>query len=148
VQEKVDLDSLAIKQTFSGDPGLTRGPGELEPQTKPGTTQPQGKNLEPLSAIIAELNERFGTNLTDKDKVTLGQLQDLLGADESLKASVRVNPPETARLAFDQVVQERLQEIVESNFDLYKRLADDPAFARVLIDWLFSEFRRESALQE
>ena len=143
VQEQVDLDSLAIKQTFSGDPGLTRGPGELEPQTKPGTAQPPSKNLEPLSAIIAELNERFGTNLTDKDKVTLGQLQDLLGADESLKASVRVNPPETARLAFDQVVQERLQEIVESNFDLYKRLSDDPAFGRVLVDWLFTQFRKE-----
>lgn len=143
VQEKVDLDSLAIKQTFSGDPSLTHGPGELEPQTKPGTTRPLSKNLEPLSAIIAELNERFGTNLTDKDKVTLSHLQDLLGSDESLKASVRVNPPETARLAFDQVVQERLQEIVESNFDLYKRVADDQAFARVLVDWLFSQFRKE-----
>lgn len=143
VQEKIDLESLATKQTFTGDVSLVRGPGHVEPQTKPGTAQPPAKNLEPLSAIIAELNERFGTNLTDEDKVTLSHLQDLLGADESLKASVRINPPQTARLAFDQVVQERLQEIVESNFDLYKRVADDEAFARVLIDWLFTQFRKD-----
>jgi type I restriction enzyme R subunit len=142
VQEKIDLESLATKPTFTGDISLDHGTGQVDPQTKPGTVQPPIKNLEPLSAIIAELNERFGTNLTDKDKVTLSQLQEILGADESLKASVRINPPETARLAFDQVVQERLQEIVESNFDLYKRVADDQAFARVLVDWLFSQFRK------
>jgi len=144
VQEKIDLESLATKQTFTGDISLSRGDGEVEPPTKPGSTQVPPKNLEPLSIIIAELNERFGANLTDDDKVTLAYLQDILSADESLKASVRVNPPETARLAFNQVVADRLQDIVESNFDLYKRLSDDPAFAKVLVDWLFSEFRREA----
>ena len=144
VQEKIDLESYRVSETFHGDIALERGNGEVEPATKPGPGQTTGDELEPLSAIIAELNDRFGADLTDEDKVTISHLEDLLGADETLKASIRVNPPETARLAFDTIVQDRLQEIVETNFKLYKRVADDEAFATVLVDWLYDRFRKEA----
>jgi hypothetical protein len=41
-------------------------------------------------------------------------------------------------------VEDRLQGIVETNFQLYKRVADDKAFASVLVDWLFEQFRQEA----
>lgn len=44
---------------------------------------------------------------------------------------------------FDRFVQSRLQDIVETNFKLYKRVADDEAFARVLVDWLYDRFKHE-----
>ncbi len=144
VQDQIDLDSLNMRPTFTGDIELERGKGEVEPVKKPGQAMPLPEHLEALSAIIAELNERFGADLTDEDKVTIGHLEDLLQADETLKASIRVNPPETARLAFDTIVQDRLQEIVDTNFKLYKRVADDDAFARVLVDWLYDRFRKEA----
>ncbi|MDZ4064030.1 MAG: type I restriction endonuclease subunit R, partial [Coriobacteriia bacterium] len=143
VQEQIDLDSLNMRPTFTGDIELDRGKGELEPITKPGEGQKSAEHLEPLSAIIAELNERFGADLSDEDKITIGHLEDLLAADETLKASIKVNPPETAKLAFDTIVQDRLQEIVETNFKLYKRVSDDEAFGRVLVDWLYDRFRKE-----
>lgn len=143
VQEKADIESYRVSESFRGDIQLDRGKGEVEPAKKPGGGQTLGENLEPLSMIIAELNERFGADLSGEDKVTIGHLEDLLGADETLKASMKVNPPETARLAFDHIVQDRLQEIVETNFKLYKRVTDDDAFGQVLIDWLFERFRRE-----
>ena len=143
VQEKIDLDSLNSRETFSGDIALERESGEVNPATKPGPDQLVEDHLEALSAIIAELNDRFGADLSDEDKVTIGHLEDLLGADETLKASIRVNPPETARLAFDHIVQDRLQTIVETNFKLYKRVADDDAFANVLVDWLYDRFRKD-----
>jgi len=143
VQEKIDLESYRVSESFRGDIELERGKGEVEPAKKPGPGQPADDVLEPLSAIIAELNERFGTELTEEDKLTISHLEDLLSADETLKASVRVNPPETARLAFDNIVQDRLQGIVETNFALYKRVADDAAFAQVLVDFLYDRFRSD-----
>ena len=142
MQEKADIESYRVSESFRGDIGLDRGKGEVEPAKKPGPGQTAGPNLEPLSVIIAELNERFGADLSDEDKVTIGHLEDLLGSDETLKASIKVNPPETARLAFDTIVQDRLQEIVETNFKLYKRVTDDGAFAQVLVDWLYDRFRK------
>lgn len=69
----------------------------------------------------------------------------MLTADETLKASVLVNPPEMARFAFEHIVQDRLQDIVETNFKFCKRVADDEAFARVLVGWLCGLFKREVA---
>ncbi len=44
--------------------------------------------MEALSRIIQELNERFGTDFTEDDKVFIEQLEDRLAADpRSLQAS-------------------------------------------------------------
>lgn len=142
IQDKVDMESYRITADEMIDIGLDRGQMDVDPVKKPGEGQAKAEDLEPLSAIIAELNERFGTNLTDEDKITIQHLEDLLGADETLRASVRINPPETARLAFDHIVQDRLQEIVDTNFKLYKRVADDNAFAQVLVDFLYDRFKK------
>ena len=69
------------------------------------------------------------------------QLEEKLAGDPSLTASVRTNTPENARLTFDLVVNDRLQDIVETNFKFYKRITDDREFAKFFLDWLFDRFR-------
>jgi type I restriction enzyme R subunit len=84
--------------------------------------------LEPLSQIIATLNERFGLNLGPEHRLTLGQMIERLDKDAALDASARVNTRENVRLTFDHKVNDVIQEIVDSNFELYKRITDDRAF--------------------
>ncbi len=97
---------------------------------------------EPLSQIIQELNQRFGTDFADEDKVFIRQLEEKLAGNSALKASVRVNPPENARLTFDHVVNDRLQEIIDSNFKFYKQVTDNQEFSKVFLDWLFERYLR------
>lgn len=52
-----------------------------------------------------------------------------------------MNSPENARLTFDLVVNDKLQDMVETNFEFYKRVTDDPEFAKIFGDWLFERFR-------
>ena len=52
------------------------------------------------------------------------------------------NVPENARLTFDYVVNDRLQEMVNTNFEFYKRVTDDPEFGKFFLDWLFERFRK------
>ncbi len=98
--------------------------------------------LEPLSQIIAELNERFGLNLGEEHKLTLGQILKKLNEDAGLDASARVNTRENIRLTFDHKVEDAIQEIVDSNFDLYKRITDDQTFGAALRDFLFDIYLR------
>jgi type I restriction enzyme R subunit len=35
------------------------------------------------------------------------------------------------------VVTDHLQDMVDTNFQFYKRVTDDQAFARFFLDWLF-----------
>ena len=98
--------------------------------------------LEPLSQIIAELNDRFGLNLGPEHRLTLGQILQKLNEDAALDASARVNTRENIRLTFDHKVEDAVQEIVDSNFDLYKRITDVRAFGSALRDFLFDHYMR------
>ncbi len=142
VQENIDVESYRIQETFKGKIQLDRGTGPLDPQKQktPGTETPDP--LEPLSQIIRELNERFGTNFTEKDKVSLKGLEERLAGNEALAASLKANTEENARLTFDHVVKDQLQDMVDTNFELYKRVTDDPQFSKFLLDWLFERMLR------
>jgi hypothetical protein len=142
VQQNIDMESYRIQQTGSGTIALERRPGVLEPaSTKQGHgTTPE--ELETLSHIIAELNERFGLNLGPEHRVTLGQMMEKLDDDASLDAAARVNTRENVRLTFDQKVEHVIQEIVDSNFELYKRITDDRAFGEVIKNFLFDHYLR------
>lgn len=142
VQQNIDMESYRIQQTSSGKIRLERQAGQLEPMgTKPhfggGEEEP-----EPLSHIIAKLNERFGLNLGPEHRVTLEHIRAALDQDAGLDASARVNTRENVRLTFDPKVEDKIQEIVETNFDLYKRITDDPAFGRILKNFLFDDYIR------
>jgi hypothetical protein len=100
------------------------------------------EDLEPLSAIIAELNERFGLNLGAEHRVTLEQMMDRLDQDKALDASVRVNTRENVRLTFDHKVDDVIQDIVDTNFELYKKISDDRVFGDAVRAQLFDLYIR------
>ena len=101
-----------------------------------------GEELEQLSLILKELNDRFGTDFKDEDKVFVSRLEESLAGNATLEASVRVNPPENARLTFDQVVIDKLQDMIDTNFRFYKQVNDNPEFARRFLSLLFDRYRK------
>ncbi len=142
VQQNIDMESYRIQQTGSGRIALDRKSGVLDPMSTKGSHGTPPEEMEPLSRIIAGLNERFGLNLGPEHRVTLGQMMEKLDADPGLDASARVNTRENVRLTFDQKVEHVIQEIVDSNFDLYKRITDDRAFGEAIKNFLFDQYLR------
>jgi len=142
VQQNIDMESYRIQQTGSGKIALERKPGVLDPVSAKGSQRTALEEMEALSRIIAELNERFGLNLGPEHRVTLGRMMERLDADPGLDASARVNTRENVRLTFDQKVEHVIQEIVDSNFDLYRRITDDRAFGEAIKNVLFDQYLR------
>src|SRR5438552_10112689 len=70
VQQNIDMESYRIQQTGSGRIALERKAGLLDPMSTKdkGGTAPE--EMDTLSHIIAELNERFGLNLGPEHRVT------------------------------------------------------------------------------
>jgi len=142
VQRNIDMESYRIQQTGSGRIALDRKAGILGPM---GTRDSRGEareELEMLSRIIAELNERFGINLGPEHRVTLDQMMEKLDTDRALDAAARVNTRENVRLTFNHKVEQVIQEIVDSNFELYKRITDDRDFGEAIKDFLFDQYLR------
>ncbi|MGH7558902.1 MAG: RNA-binding domain-containing protein [Gemmatimonadota bacterium] len=149
VQQNIDMESYRIQEMSRGRIKLERQAGKLGPmRSKPGHGRGE-EELEPLSQIIAELNERFGLNLGPEHRIALERIRDALDEDAGLDASARVNTRENVRLTFDPKVEDKIQEIVDTNFELYKRITDDQAFGRALKNLLFDDYiRRHRRVEE
>ena len=142
IQQSIDMESYRIQQTASGKVALERRGDKLDPvQTKePGQRTPE--ELEALSRIIADLNQRFGIELGPEHRITLGRMMERLQGDSALEVATRVNTLENVRITFDHKVEQVIQEIIDLNFDLYKRITDDPAFGEVVKNHLFDQYLR------
>ena len=140
IQQNIDMESYRIQQTGGGKVALERKGDKLDPvRTKePGQRTPE--ELEALSRIIADLNERFGIELGSEHRITLGRMMERLEEDSALEVATRVNTLENVRITFDHRVEQVIQEIIDLNFDLYKRITDDPAFGEVLKNHLFDQY--------
>jgi type I restriction enzyme, R subunit len=143
IQQNVDMDFYRIQPTHHGTIQPERGVGQIDPQQPKDQHTAAADAIEPLSQIIHDLNERFGTDFSDEDRVVIAHLVQKLTGDPALATSVQVNTPENARLTFNHVVTDHLQEMVDTNFKFYKRVADDQAFARFFLDWLFEHVQAQ-----
>ena len=142
IQKNIDMESYRIQQTGSGKVALDRKgrAGALDPVATKEKRKSTPEELEALSRIIADLNERFGIELGPEHRLTLGRMMERLEEDAALNAAAKVNSLENVRIAFDYKVEEIIQEIVDLNFELYKRITDDPSFGEVIKDHLFDQY--------
>jgi len=143
IHDKVDLESFRIQKAYSGRIQL-QGNGEpLLPITGLDESGLTVAEQAVLSQIIREINERFGTDFTEADRVFFAELKARLAANEALRASARVNPPESVRLLHDVIFDAVLQTMIEKNFELFKRINDDPSFAQAVRELIFRMVYRE-----
>jgi type I restriction enzyme R subunit len=88
----------------------------------------------PLSTIVDALNERFGTNLTDRDQLLLDQFFETWVADPEVVAQARNNSPEGFKLLFDPRFLDTVIRRMDENEAIFKRLIDDREFQGFLKD--------------
>jgi type I restriction enzyme R subunit len=143
VQQNIDIDSFRIRQTYTGSIDLERGPGDLKPKNSVGQYHPKTEEKDTLSAIIDELNERFGADFGEHVQETIIHLKDCMVNDEAVRTSLQLNTPENARLTFDQKMDECLYTIVSENFDFYQRVKEDQDYGTYLKSRMFDLIRRE-----
>ena len=143
IQQNVDMDSYRLQRTHNGSIALERGTVPLTPMESHPTQSTTPEEQEPLSQILEALNERFGTDFTEDDKVFIRQLEAHLESHTGLEASIRVNPPENARLTFEHVVHDQVQEMIDANFKFYKQITDDEDFSAHFIGWLFERYYKK-----
>ncbi len=137
VQRNIEIDSYRVQQTHSGKISLARGESELPPSHTSGHAAAHESEEEALSQIIKLLNEVFGTDFSEEDKVFVLEFEERLLGNPTLEQSIRVNTPENARLTFEHVANDTLQDMMDTNFKFYKRANDDEDFAKMFFDWLF-----------
>ena len=150
ITKTINMESYRVQQTSSGAINLLDQTGELKPISALGTGRLAQEDLAPLSEIVQYINEHYGTDFTDADKVQhfAEDMGRRLEQQEGLRNALdtEINPSEeTRRLAFDTFFTDALEDMIDSNFSIYKKIKDDPNFGAL---FRAAMYRRIAQLQD
>lgn len=138
ITENVNMDTYRIQEISSGSIELEKATGELKPIEGLGTGHGVDEK-EFLSLIIEEVNQRFGTDFTEGDKVFFAELETRLAGNETLSQSAKTNTKEALKLIFSHIFEAQLHAMVESNFDIYKKIVENAEFGSFIKEKMFEE---------
>jgi type I restriction enzyme R subunit len=153
ITNNINMDSYRIQQTSTGEIKLISEDGELKPISDLGTGRPTEEELAPLSEIVTYINEHFGTEFTNEDKVRYfaedmeRRLVDKKGLSKALDSSI--NPSEeNRRLAFDNFFKDALEDMIDANFEIYKKINDDPNLSALFRAMMFKKVSKALASEK
>jgi type I restriction enzyme R subunit len=144
ISDAVLLTHLRIEQTSEG--ALT-----LEGTDEPGRAlinDGKGKKVEeptePLSQLIAALNQRFGMDLTDADKVWFEQQKQAVKESDEARVVALNNDADQYRVFLDTFIENAIIDRHLANGVLFNAFNDKPEFREMLLAYIastYDEFR-------
>lgn len=146
VLEAIDMESYKVERKGEVNVALENKEGEIDPMG--GGGDGRGIDMEEtdaLSRIIKEINERYGTNFNDADRVILNDLSARLLKSEVLQGSIKNNSKDSAKLKFDSLFQGELVGVLDNHFSLYQKLDQSPELKRFVQDRVFEYVLRKLA---
>jgi type I restriction enzyme R subunit len=131
--KEVELTHLRLEKTFEGSAALERGEGDVQTifDGRGAMHEPESEHL---SQIVALINERFGTNLTEADQLLFDQFEQDWIADPALAAQARENDLANFRLAFDREFMKTVVTRMDTNNEIFKKILDDAVLRDFLAD--------------
>ena len=150
VIEKINMDSYRVQQTSTGAIALLDEEGKLKPASEVGTRAAGHDDHIPLSEIVHYINENYGTDFTDEDKVRFfaQDMERRLVEQDGLRQALdpAINPPEDVRrLAFKTFFDDVLEDMFAANAALYKKIVDDERFGEIFRGVMFRKVAEDFA---
>jgi len=136
LDNEVALEYYRLQKIAEGDIVLkVTGVEHLDPTSEAGIRKPK-EEKDKLSNIIHVLNERFGTDFTDADRLYFEQIEEALYENEDLKKRALNNPLENFKYAFDEVFIQALIDRMDSNQDIFEKIMGNDEFKSIVSKWL------------
>ncbi len=123
--DAVELSHLRIQQQFEGSIDLATDTGEVSTLFGEGRGGKQPEE-EPLSVIISRLNDRYGTKLTDADKLFIDAIAADLTDDADLQMAAAANDQANFGIVLDRVFDGAVVSRLDRNQDFAFQLFDNP----------------------
>jgi type I restriction enzyme R subunit len=137
VLEAIDMESYKVQKKGEVNVSLENKEGEINPMGGGGKRENTEDEIDALSRIIKEINERYGTNFTDTDRVILNDLSLRLLRNDILQGSVQNNSKDAAKIKFNELFQGELVDMLDSHFNLYQKLDQSPELKQFVQEKVF-----------
>lgn len=133
IDDKVLLEYYRLEKEFDGSISLSGNEGGLGGIKGEAGARPKKSNS--LAEIIAAINEKYGTNFTEMDKV-LEQIQQDFLADERLVSFAQNNDEAMFGLKFEQEFENFAAKRYEENDAFFVKMFTDSGVMKSIVDML------------
>ena len=143
VSDNIDLDSLRIQKTYEKIEGLEEGDTVLEPPDFGGAI-PVDPVLDLLSEIINQVNNTYGVNLTDDDKVDIERLKERMSSDPDLeKYMTGDNTEDNKKNYFKEQFDGMMVDYINERFEFYKKMEDNPSVKNMIFKIMYDNYSQQ-----
>ena len=126
--DEVALEYYRLQKIKDGSIDLITGEtGELDGLTEAGIKRDK-ENKTTLSEIIDILNDRFGTEFEEADRLFFEQIETELMQDATLQTQARVNKLDTFKYAFEEMFIDKLIDRMDQNQEIFEKIIEDQSF--------------------
>ncbi|MDF2877166.1 MAG: type restriction-modification system restriction subunit [Anaerocolumna sp.] len=142
LNDEVNLQYYRLQKIFEGSISLEKG----EPLPNTLHAGKAGKDVEksPLSELIEKLNERFGTEFGDMDKV-LEQFVADMEKNEQLRTQAQNNSKEHFKFPFNDAFMDIVVDRMMQNKEFCEKILDDEKFGNtvkdLMVDYVYTKLR-------
>lgn len=144
ITDSVDLGSLRIQMMGESRLSLEDIQGEVNPMTPEGGGKQGELELDLLSHIIQRINEVYGIELTDEDKLDLEHVTNRMRQNGELElVMVGNNTEDDKKDFFKKVVKDEVSEYYGDRLGFYKKIMNNKVFPMIL-DGLYRECTRNT----
>ena len=144
LSDTIDLDSLRIQMVHEHVKGLVREDTVLNPPDfeTMGIQEPE---YDFLSEIINQVNNTYGVNLTDEDRLDLSRLSKRLMDDPEVEKYMKgSNTEENKRNFFKEQFDGMMIDYINERFDFYKKMDDNPSMKNLIFQMMYNDYQKQS----
>jgi len=132
LDDEVALRYFRLQQITEGSIDLSDGEAKaLKGPTDVGTAA-RKNDEETLSNLVAQLNERFGTNFTEADQLFFDQIRATAERDDRIVEAARANSEDNFSAFLERVLDELFIDRMEGNEEVFSRVMTDKPFRNVV----------------
>jgi type I restriction enzyme, R subunit len=137
--DDVALEYYRNEKVFEGSVSLATGEEqELKPTSFGKGVSPEDEK-ELLSSIIDLLNERFGTEFTDVDKLSRDQIKEDMIRNEDLAQKAQNNTKDNFKYSYERAFMDFVISRMNQNEKFFMKMLENSEFKNFIMDDMFDE---------
>jgi type I restriction enzyme R subunit len=143
ISDTIDLDSLRIQKIHEHIDGLVKEDSILNPPefVSTGVMEPE---YDFLSEIINQVNNTYGVNLTEEDRLDLSRLSKRLIDDPEVHKYMNGdNTEDNKQSFFKQQFEGMMVDFINERFDFYKKMDDNPSMKNLIFQMMYKDYQTQ-----
>lgn len=143
ISDDVALEYYRNEKAFEGSISLDPTGGEQLLPSQHGSAGGREEEKERLSSIIDRMNDRFGTDFKEADKLSRDQIIEDMKANEELVQKAQNNTKENFKFSFERTFLDFVINRMQSNESFFLKILENPDFKDYLMEDMIDEVYRD-----